>query len=310
MTGGHPLAPRAAPWLWAAVALSAFALGRTACSFWPVTPLAEQAGFDEAVAWLVRETDPQSLVVVWPPEQARALAALPPGLRAADAVPAVPAERRQFLTLHVLGPAGFASPPELRDATPVDRRRFGAVEVGYWRYAGNDRVDFDLRAGLAETIVRLDGPEGVACNQARPDGGFACPGRPEWNHVAPTSLRVDGEEWPCVWMHPVSGHDLVVDLGERTLFDRVEVEAALHDDAVTTPGGAAVVIRLEVEGLPLQRLTRTNNRGIARLTLPTVPHTRQRVRLVVSTTNDGRRHLGLNLRIVEARRADSPTDAP
>jgi hypothetical protein len=94
---------------------------------------------------------------------------------------------------------------------------------------------------------------------------------------------------------------LVIDLGERHLWDRVEVEAALADAVVSSRAGASVVLQLEVGGAGTRRLSRTNRPGIARTSLPTERGSTGHVRLLVTTTHDSRRHLGINLRIVEAR---------
>jgi len=271
------------------------------CSMYPVAPLAERDGFAAAVAHIEAEHGPGTFVVVWPPEHAATLAALPGALPAADAVPNETNNKRSHLRILTLGPTGFDAPPELDAAEAGERVRFDDIEVASHLWASGDRVDFDLRADLAETAVQLHGREHhVDCNNARADGGWACPGRPDWNHVAPTHLRVEGDDWPCVWAHPVTGHDLIFDLGERTLWDRIEVEAALHDD-VTGTHGSSVVVKLEVDGVGSRRITRTNNRGVAVTMLPTSRGQKARVRLFVNTGNDGRRHFGVNLRIMEKR---------
>ncbi|MFC1610753.1 ArnT family glycosyltransferase [Myxococcota bacterium] len=238
-------------------------LGLVVCSLWPLRPLSDLAGLDRAVAYLEKKSDAATFVVVWPPERAeKALSTLPPSLQAADAVPVEPPNRRHYLQLLVIGPAGFDSPPELEDAEELERQRFDEVEVGSFVWAGGDRIDFDLRSHLAQTRVELRGPtHNVQCNVARPDGGWSCPGRPGWNHVRPAALQVENNDWSCVWAHPVTGHDLILDLGERDLWDRVEVEAALADPAAASPAGASVQILLEVEGVGSRRLIRTNRRG-------------------------------------------------
>jgi hypothetical protein len=113
-------------------------------------------------------------------------------------------------------------------------------------------------------------------------------------------LKADGRDWPAVWAHPVSGRELVIDLGRRKLWDRVEVEAALHDK-VTGGQRATVAIGLEVEGIGSRRLVRTDARGVVKATLPTPRGQTAPVRLRITTANDGRRHLGVNLRILEVR---------
>ncbi|MEE8409909.1 MAG: hypothetical protein V3T05_09905 [Myxococcota bacterium] len=272
-----------------------------ASSMWPATPLAQRHGFAEAMAFAEATTrnGTGGFVVVWPPSQAAALAELPASLTAADAVPIETEGRRRYLRILVVGPAGFDDLPELADAPVQSRRRFGDVEVATHVYEGGDRVAWDLRDYLRQARVSLSGPEwNIACDAERPDGGWGCPGRPQWNHVGPTSLTVDGRDWDCVWAHPLSLHRLVIDLGELELWDRIEVEIALSDDAVSLPGGASVTALLEVDGVGTRRLMRSNGRGIARVSMPTQRGTKAAARLVITTGNDGRRHIGVNVRIV------------
>jgi hypothetical protein len=302
MPAWQELTSRRAPLLWSAWLVAVLSLVAQIRSLSPVEPLSETPGFVEAAEYLERQAGAGTFVVVWPPEQAAALAALPASLAAADAVPVEPFDKRRYLHILVVGPLGFSTPPELAGATLGERRRFAGVEVGSFTWAASDRVDFDLRASLADVRIYLRGREhNVECNAARPGGGWSCPGRPPWNHVAPTHLSVEGHDWPSVWAHPVGGHELVLDLGERHLWDRIEVESALADAAASSPAGASVVLQLEVSGAGTRRLSRTNRPGIARTSLPTKRGSTAHVRLRVTTANDSRRHLGINLRIVEAR---------
>jgi hypothetical protein len=267
----------------------------------PVTPLTRRPGFAEAAVHAAAHADAGTFVVVWPPHESAALAALPATLHAADAVPEEPARSRRWTRILVLGAAGFASPPELAAAAAEPRQRFGDVELAPFAWAAGDRVLFDLRTDLGRARVRLTGAAGdLACDAPRDGGGFGCPGRPEWNRVAPERLRVLGEDWPCVWAHPVADHVLVLDLGTVQLGDRLELEAALSDAAASTPGGAPVQLELAIPGVATKVLWRSNQAGIERLVVPT-PHVTAPVRLSVRTAYDGRRHLGVNLRIVEAR---------
>jgi len=297
--------PRRAPLLWAAWALALFALTRLACSFSPTTPLAALPGFQEAAQSLVDAQGPDSIVVVWPPELSAALYALPAELRATDAPPIENSAARQYTRLFVLGPVGGATPPELADATLEGRKRFDDVEIVTVTYPTTTRVLFDLRSGIADAKVTLIGPPAdVECNAPRADHGWDCPSQPPWNNVAPTVIRAGGVDWPCVWSHPIASRDLVIDLGERRLGDRVELEAALSDDAAATPNGAPVALRLEVEGVGEKVVTRSNAPGILRESIATTRGHAAHVRLHVTTTNDGRRHFGVNVRIVETPKND------
>ncbi len=293
---------RLSPRLWSALLLGGVCSLLTLTQHCGEVRLAESEGFAEAARHLVAASP--DFTVVWPPHAAAALGALPPKLRAADAVPFEPADQRRYLRLAVIGPAGFDDPPELANASPEPRRRFADVEVGIYGYPVADRILFDLRGSLSGVAVSLRGPEHqVRCDRARRDQGWDCPGRPAWNHVAPTNLRVEGRDWACVWAHPLSNHDLVIDLGRQPLGDHLLLEAALSDDAATTPNGAAVSLRLEVQpesGSPFTRiLRRTNQAGIGVFDVATSGLGHGTVQLVIRTSRDARRHLGVGLRIVE-----------
>jgi hypothetical protein len=282
------------PWLTLAWLSSAFGLCLFIRSVWPLTPLTEEAGFAAAVDFVRGRASPDDLVLIWPPEQAAALSALPPGLTATDAVPASSARSaRRYL---VLGPVGYSEPPELALAEREPRQRFSSVEVGVYRFDPGGGAVFDLRQELGRATVGLEGMTALVCTE-RYRGGVRCPGRPEWNRVTPEVLTADGEPWPAVWAHPVAGRPLVIDLGTLELSDELELEAGLADAAVTQPG-ATVVVRLEIDGTLVRTLTRTNERGVTRIRVPTSREAKP-VRLVISTDDDGRRHLGVNLRTYE-----------
>ena len=281
--------PRRAPLLWTVWLVTLVALGRLVASLWPEAPLALRPGFTAAVESLRTAQGSDSLIVIWPPSQSDALHALPTDLVATDAVPLETEDLRQYLRITVLGPTGFDAPPELRGASAEPRQRFEDVEVGSFVYPSQDRILFDLRTSIAEAKVGVHGPQAnVECSTKRADQGWDCPGQPPWNNVSPTTLKVDGHDWPCVWAHPFGGHELVIDIGERLLGDRVELEAALSDDAVSTQNGSSVI-------------TRSNGPGILRDGLATPRGRRARVQLIITAGSDGRRHLGVSLRLVESR---------
>ncbi|MBI3179482.1 MAG: hypothetical protein HYZ27_07450 [Deltaproteobacteria bacterium] len=283
--------------LYAAWGISVASLALVAYSFVPATPLAERPGFVEAVAAI--GADPPDLVVVWPPEQAAALAALPAELMASDAVPLEHESARRYVRIAVLAPAGVAPPRELAQAAPAAPRRFGDVEVSRFSYPPRERVAWDLRSDLGRARVTLRGQDGeLACDLPRRGGGWSCPGRPEWNHVAPATLTVEGAPFACVWVHPVSGRALVIEVDRIPLAERLELRAALSDDAAATPGGADVVVELQIDGVASQSLT-VGGPGMRRLVVPTPGRGEAGVRLVITTAHDGRRHLGVDLRVVD-----------
>lgn len=305
----RPLSPIRAPRLWTAWAIIVLSLIALVWSLLPRPELAELDGFAQATAYLREQADEGTFVLVWPPEQARSLTALPRELHAADALPIEEPTARRYPQVLVIGPAGFAPPPELAAARAESRRGFGAVEVAAYSYTGRERVLFDLRRSLEQAAVKLVGPEGeVQCTTRRPDGGWSCPGRPDWNHVAPTVLEVEGRDYACLWAHPVAGHELVIELAPRERGDELRLSAALSDAAVATPEGAPVELALEVEGAGTRTLVRSNERGVAQLSVP-ISRPSARLRLTVKTRHDGRRHLGINLEGI-AKRAPAPTTSP
>jgi len=266
----------------------------------PLTPLEERAGFSAANRWLLQEQRPDTLVVVWPPALSRSVHALANGLSASDAVPLEPAKARTLTRFLVLGPRGVGAPPELADASQSERRHFEALDVLVLNYPVTERVRANLRDDLRAAQVALAGPTlNLPCTEPRPDGGWGCAGQPEWNYVGPASLQVEGKNWDCVWTHPRAGHTLRIDWGEHELGDRLVLEAALSDEAARTPQGATVEIKAGWVGGQEVVLLRNNAAGITSRQLATPRGQRARVWASVSAPLDGRRHLGINLRLVD-----------
>src|SRR5262249_43913702 len=158
-----------------------------------------------------------------------------------------------------------------------DSQRFDDVDIRLYPSDGTSPALFDLRRDLAGAQVHLDD---LACNQARSEGGFACPGAPGWSYVGPHTLRVDGKAWPCVWAHPTAHKQVIIDLGERELGKSVVLEAALSDPAATD--GAPVQLFLDL-GADTHALTRTPQRGVARLEVTTTPGEHRTVRVRITT---------------------------
>jgi hypothetical protein len=291
---------RQAPLLAALWLAGLAALGLFARSFWPIHPLGGLTGFAPAVAAIDANRRPGSFVVVWPPAQASALDLLPRSWQAADAVPQEAAEHRRYVEIVVLSPAGAAMPPELAHTARLSHRLFDEVAVTTFRYAASARLLFDLRSELAHAAVWLEDASGRrACTQPEPSGGYACPGEPEWSKVTPTTITVEGRPWPGVWAHPRGDKTLVIALDHLSLGSALELEAALADEAVSG-SGAPVTLRLAIGGEEERTLVRSEAPGVARLVVATLSGTQADARLAITTPNDSRRHLAVNLRLLEA----------
>ena len=159
---------------------------------------------------------------------------------------------------------------------------------------------FDQYRAAKMWIERPAGTKTSSCDRPRAEGGFSCPGEPDWLYLSPRTLRVAGASADCVWAHPTTGGIVVIELpvelvppGRRL---SLIVEAALDDSAV---GGA---------GVPVENLVQQGERELGKVTVPNrsgwfrgsfelepgIP-----VQLRISTTNDGRRHHCIRARIQE-----------
>ena len=112
-------------------------------------------------------------------------------------------------------------------------------------------------------------------------------------------LTVGGSAWPAIWAHPVTGRPLELTLPELMLSDAITLEAAL-DDAVAR-NGAPVELEVRV-GERVSRYVRTPNQGVYTVRVPTRAGSHEPVSLVIRTSADGQRHLGIRLRITERQR--------
>jgi len=120
-----------------ALALCLYAAAMGVWSLLPRTPLHERPGFAAATQALARawaaERSPNGFVVLWPPDQGASLQYLPNALRAADAVPIKRGGLAAFNPIWVIGPKGFAPPPELVSALEVSRENFAHIDVVTFR---------------------------------------------------------------------------------------------------------------------------------------------------------------------------------
>ncbi len=177
------------------------------------------------------------------------------------------------------------------------RTRFGDVLL---RLVESSAVEggpgFDLRRDLRADTLRLEDARGevvTRCRVPRSQGGFACPGQPEWVYAAPTEVTIRGAPKDCVWAHPRQGLTLVFELPAPTEPSQLRLGAGLSDGATTMAGGAPVELELR-QGERLGRLRVPNRRGWREKTLPIEPGAPVEIR--IQTKHDGMRHLCIDAR--------------
>ena len=165
---------------------------------------------------------------------------------------------------------------------------------------------YDLAVDLGPGTMRIERPRGnvvSACREPRTEGGFRCPGQPEWIYVARRRLRIEGQDHECLWAHPVQEGAVVFSIpaidapppGRRLV---LELQAALTDEAVQqTPEGATVTTAVVQNRRTLGSLAVPNRRGWRHLSRAVQPG--EVVTLVTTTPRDGRRHYCLNARVVD-----------
>ena len=284
---------RAAPLTSLLIAVAVFAMVRTVASLVPGRPLSQLAGYADAMAALA-SLDPTTFVVVTPPEQTEALDRVPAHLPASDAFHAKEAMLTRWSGFVAVGPRGTTLP---NLGAEVERRTFGDVDIVRYDNPGGERVIFDLARDLDQVKVTLEGETAIVCNLREADG-FHCPGRPSWNHVGPAQLTVNGSAWPATWAHPVTGHELKIALPELQLAEAIVLEAAL-DDGVARNGSP---VELELQVGPVTRTyVRSAAPGVLATRFQTPAGSYAPVVLVVRTSHDGQRHLGIRLRITARR---------
>jgi hypothetical protein len=207
---------------------------------------------------------------------------------------------------------GFGSPSEVLEVPESS----GLLEIDVYVPAGGvDVVLFQLRGAISpSTMDVIRGTNAVHCTVPRPDGGFACPGEPEWLYVQAKSQVVEGQDTPCIWAHPTNNGIIMLQIpaqpapqpGRRLV---LSVSAALSDDAVRMTGDGAPVRTDVVEnGQTMGTLVVPNQMGWQRATVNVDPG--QPIELRVTTLRDGRRHHCLNAEIIEIDASKSAPGAP
>jgi hypothetical protein len=121
-----------------------------------------------------------------------------------------------------------------------------------------------------------------------------CPGLPQWMTVGEDTLQIGGRGERCFWSHPISGGRVVVDFGIIDVSAGLDFAAALSDGAVDNRSGAAVDFELIINDSVAARLKAHRRKGFQRASVDGsvagngAPSAR--VKVVVSTDNDGQRH--------------------
>jgi hypothetical protein len=140
---------------------------------------------------------------------------------------------------------------------------------------------------LARASVSVSGPAGVFECPWEPDRRrHVCEGLPEWMTVGEDTLAIGARQQRCVWAHPKTDHKLEIDYGVVDV-DVVVVALAVGDAAADNPTGASVQARLFV-GEQEQSVSVHHERGFHDVKIE--QRGKARVRLELTTSNDGQRH--------------------
>jgi hypothetical protein len=201
---------------------------------------------------------------------------------------------------------GFGSPTEVIDLPQSN----GLLEIDVFEPTGGAEVPlFSLRTGFSSSTMRVERQERVTrCDAPRTDGGFGCPGEPEWLYIQAKSQVVDGQDTPCTWAHPTNGGTIVFEIpalpapraGRRLV---VSLSGALSDDAVRNTGdGANVRTDVVQSGQTKGTVVVPNRIGWQRGSFNVEPGLP--IELRVTTPRDGRRHHCVNAEVLEIDQAN------
>lgn len=198
---------------------------------------------------------------------------------------------------------GLGEPAQTIDIEGSDHR----LELKIYEPKGVIDVPlYALKESIQSSTMHVERPAGTVksrCTQPRSEGGFSCPGEPEWLYVAKRSLRVGNEEVECVWAHPTTGGVIVFTIpaqsappaGRRLVLD---FAGGFNDDAVRMTGdGAAVRADIMQKGESRGTVSAPNRVGWARSRVNVDPG--EPIELRFSTPNDGRRHYCVNAELLE-----------
>lgn len=162
---------------------------------------------------------------------------------------------------------------------------------------------WSLASDLSPATMVVERGENVRpCTADRSEGGFRCPGEPDWLYAAVRVLRVGRQDRECVWAHPTTEGAIVLNVPpapEPAPGHRLElrVQAGLTDDAVNqTPDGATVTTTV-YQGRALGRVTVPNRVGWFEGQFTLEPQKAAQLR--ITTPRDGRRHHCVMAQVVE-----------
>lgn len=149
-------------------------------------------------------------------------------------------------------------------------------------------------------IERPPGTRSAVCDRPRPEGGFGCPGEPDWLYLAPRSLRVSGAAADCVWAHPTTGGVVVIELPLESVPEGRRLSLVLEgalDDSAASGDGVPVENTVVQGGRELGRVVVPNRTGWYRGSFELSPGAPVQIR--VTASHDGRRHHCLRAKIQE-----------
>jgi hypothetical protein len=164
---------------------------------------------------------------------------------------------------------------------------------------------YSLYNGITPSTMRVERNNTITsrCTATRAEGGYSCPGEPEWLYVAQRTLKIDNQDATCVWAHPTSSGAIVFEIpaqtpppaGRRLV---LEVSGGFNDDAVkTTSDGAAVRTEILQNGANKGSILVPNRVGFVSTRVNIAPNAP--VELKTTTPHDGRRHYCLNAELLE-----------
>jgi len=247
----------------------------------PAPPPVKEADLQDALQKLEAERRRGDVLVHSPLFEPALLAILDP-----DASPTPAQQGRQWVL-------DDARRPMFVPGQERSRTRFGNVLLRLVASSppDEDRRGFDLRRDLRANTYRLEDGTGevvARCRIPRSQGGFACPGQPEWVYAAPTEVAIRGASRPCVWAHPRQGLTSVFELPAPSAPSRLTLGAGLSDGATTMADGATVHLELRQEAT-LGQLRVPNRPGWRKKEVSVEPG--QGIEIRIRTEHDGMRHL-------------------
>lgn len=161
--------------------------------------------------------------------------------------------------------------------------------------ARNVEAPFHLYRDLSPELFSVEHAQRgtVRCQMERPEGGYGCPGLPEWVHFTWVSHPVEGRFRDCVWAHPIADGKLVLSLPgfEAPPGQVLELTygAALSDSAVSqAPNGSIVQHQIAQQGRVRSRLNVPNRTGWREKRLRLIPNAP--IQWTIETASDGARH--------------------